>query len=233
MDQQQLLDYLQVDNELYEGGVVGDGRQEKKRPSVKFQNGGRPNGGRPSIVQAKNNFGDLTASITSHLDEMSIFDTHSLDSGMDLVDREMDMELLGEFEVTDLSVNLAPSSAESRSSGEGRQRPRRSILKHQSRYNLSANAAAANEGTDPGMIFTSTFDTKPGGVNSGTDISGLLGERRKSAVAFEVKMDRRRSSRMSIMSMLSRDAGSGFLSIQSADIKELLEIDREMDSDSY
>lgn len=229
-DQQQLLDYLQVGNEGgnsgYQGNAVGEGREEKKRPSVKFQNGGRP-----SIVQAKENFGELTASITSYLDEMSIFDTHSLDSGMDLVDREMDLELLGEFDVTDLSVKT-PSLAGSRSSGNGQRRPRRSILKHQSRYNLSANAAAATQCTDPGLIFTSTFDTKPGGINSGTDISGLLGERRKSAVAFEVKVERRRSSRMSIMSMLSRDAGSGYLSIQSADIKELLEMDREMDSDS-
>jgi len=225
VDQQQLLDYLQVVNEG--GNRVGDEKQEKKRPSVKFRNGGRP-----SISHAKDNFGELTSSLSSYLDDMSIFETHSLDSGMDLVDREMDMELLGEFDVTDLSVKT-PSLAGSSISGDVHQRPRRSILKHQSRYNSSANAAATTQGgTDPGMIFTSTFDTKPGGINSGTDISGLLGERRKSAVAFEVKVDRRRSSRMSIMSMLSRDAGSGYLSIQSADIKELLEMDRELDSDS-
>ena len=79
------------------------------------------------------------------------------------------------------------------------------------------------------MIFTSTMDARPGGVNSGTDISGLLGERRKSVVAFEVDVNRRRSSRMSMLSAMSdvsgmfkRDIGS-VLSIQSADFRELME----------
>jgi len=235
-NQQHLLNCLEVDNvganSAYAGGAGGDTSQERKRPSVKFQIEGRP-----SILHAKNigyGFGDA-ASLTSHLDEMSIFDTHSLDSGMDAADREMEMELLGEFETGDSSLNFAPSSTDSRSSGSARQRPRRSILRHQSRYGTHnqnfAPAAAVTQGADPGMIFTSTFDTKPGGINSGTDISGLLGDRRKSAVAFEVQVERRRSSRMSIMSMFSRDAGSGMLSIQSADIRDLLEMDSDSDSD--
>ena len=61
------------------------------------------------------------------------------------------------------------------------------------------------------------------------DVSGLLGDRRKSAVAFEVNVERRRSSRMSMMSMFSRDGGSGYLSIQSADIRDLIEMDSDSD----
>ncbi|KAL7499584.1 hypothetical protein ACHAWT_007197 [Skeletonema menzelii] len=230
-NQQHLLNCLEVDNgggiSAYSGGASGDASQEKKRPSVKFQIEGRP-----SILHAKNisYFGD-TASLTSHLDEMSIFDTHSLDSGLDAADREMEMELLGEFETMDHSLNLAPSWTDAQSSGGGnQQKSRRSILRHQSRYSQRFSpAAAVTQGVDPGLIFTSTFDTKPGGINSGTDVSGLLGERRKSAVAFEVNVERRRSSRMSIMSMFSRDAGSGYLSIQSADIRDLLEMDSDSD----
>lgn len=228
-NQQQLLDCLEVGNggtnnisSVGGEGGVNTGQVERKRPSVKFQVEGRP-----SIVHARNlglSSGDSAISLSSYLDEMSIFETHSLDSGMDAADREMELELLGEFGTNDAPLNLAPSSSESQSGG-GRQRPRRSILKQQSRYAV----ATVTQGADPGMIFTSTFDAKPGGINAGTDISGLLGERRKSAVAFEVKVERRRSSRMSIMSMFSRDAGSGYLSIQSADLRDLIEMDSDSD----
>jgi hypothetical protein len=80
------------------------------------------------------------------------------------------------------------------------------------------------------MLFTSTFDTRPGGVNAGTDVSGLIGERRKSAVAFELRGDQqRRQSRLSNMGMMTeigqmfkRDFGST-MSIQTADIKDLID----------
>lgn len=236
-NQQHLFDCLEVDNggsnSASAGGAGGD---EKKRPSVKFQIEGRP-----SILHAKSlgyGFGDSAVSLTSYLDEMSIFDTHSLDSGLDAAEREMEMELLGEFEIsTDFSMNLnhAPSSEadshHSRSIGS-HQRPRQSILRRHSRWANSQNfapAATVTHGPDPGLIFTSTFDMKPGGINSGTDVSGLLGDRRKSAVAFEVNVERRRSSRMSMMSMFSRDGGSGYLSIQSADIRDLIEMDSDSD----
>jgi hypothetical protein len=222
-NQQHLLNCLEVDNgggiNAYSGGASGDASQEKKRTSVKFQIEGRP-----SILHAKN-LGDA-ASLTSHLDEMSIFDTHSLDSGMDAADREMEMELLGEFDTMDHSLNLAPSWTDTRTSVDTNQKPRRSILRRQSRYSQRfAPAAAVTQGVDPGLIFTSTFDAKPGGINSGTDVSGMLGERRKSAVAFELNVDRRRSSRMSIASMFSH----GGVSIQSADIRDLLEMDSDSD----
>ena len=75
-------------------------------------------------------------------------------------------------------------------------------------------------------------------MNSGTDVSGLMGERRKSVVAFEIDVNRRRSSRMSMCSaltdfsgMFKRDIGS-VLSIQSADFRELMaDIDSDDDSD--
>ena len=222
-NQQYLLNCLEVDNgggiNAYSGGASGDASQEKKRTSVKFQIEGRP-----SILHAKN-LGDA-ASLTSHLDEMSIFDTHSLDSGMDAADREMEMELLGEFDTMDHSLNLAPSWTDTRTSVDTNQKPRRSILRRQSRYSQRFTpAAAVTQGVDPGLIFTSTFDAKPGGINSGTDVSGMLGERRKSAVAFELNVERRRSSRMSIASMFSH----GGVSIQSADIRDLLEMDSDSD----
>lgn len=235
-NQQHLLDCLEVNNwgsnSASAGGAGGDTHEERKRPSVKFQ----IEGGRPSILHAKNlgyGFGDSAFSLTSHLDEMSIFETHSLDSGMDAAEREMEMELLGEFETTDFSFNLnpAPSLVDSQIS-EGHSRPRQSILRRHSRWShrqLFTPAATFTHGADPGLVFTSTLDTKPGGINAGTDVSGLLGERRKSAVAFEVNVERRRSSRMSMMSMFSRDGGSGYLSIHSADIRDLIEMDSDSD----
>jgi hypothetical protein len=118
---------------------------------------------------------------------------------------------------------------------------RGSILKRQPRFTMYANtfpAAALTEstGTDPGMLFTSTMDSKPGGVNAGTDVSGLIGDRRKSAVAFELSATRRMSSRLSNISMMSdfatfrRDFGST-MSIQTADIRDLLDMEMEEESD--
>ena len=205
---------------------IGNGAHENKRSSVAFQIEQRP-----SILHAKDlsyGFRNSAVSLTSHLDDMSIFDTQSLDSGMDAAEREMELELLGEFEIGEQNLGLnLPSTSPSAESA-----PHQSILRRHSRWSHHQNfspAATVTNGVDPGLIFTSTFDTKPGGINSGTDVSGLLGDRRKSAVAFEVGVERRRSSRMSMMSMFSRDVGSGYISIQSADIRDLIEMDSDSD----
>ncbi|KAL3801799.1 hypothetical protein HJC23_001195 [Cyclotella cryptica] len=231
----------------------------KKRPSVSFKRG------RDSLI-----------SLGSHFSEFSNWDTHSLDSAMDIAEREVDLQLLGDDAIdfdwgnSFYENNLAArehqaSQVENEASahqGEAIKRfsigfangeaPKRgsigfapfgdlppsrgSILRRTPRFSISQNAfpyAALNE-ADPGMLFTSTFDTKPGGVNSGTDVSGLFGERRKSAVAFELMSDQQRrmsTNRISNFSMFSeigsiyrRDVGST-MSIQSADIRELIDMD--------
>ena len=100
--------------------------------------------------------------------------------------------------------------------------------------------SAANHDADPGLIFTSTLDSKPGGVNAGIDISGLLGDNRKSDHKFEDIIHRRRSSRMSMCSVLtdfsamqkrsSRSLGS-MLSVQSADWRDLMQTLDDSDDD--
>lgn len=180
-----------------------------KRPSVKFQLDKR----------------DSVRSMGSMLSEMSIFssDAASLDSAMDAVQRDAEFDMLGESDVCGMSIGTFE--------GSDGPKTRRSILRKSHKWsNISTfPSAPLRTQADPGLIFTSTMDARPGGVNSGTDISGLLGERRKSVVAFEVDVNRRRSSRMSMLSAMSdvsgmfkRDIGS-VLSIQSADFRELME----------
>lgn len=202
-------------------------KTDNKRPSVKFQ-----------LQPQRTSLSGMSSamSLTSHLSELSIFsDALSLDSAMDAVQREAEFEMLGEFEAGEMSIGTFESSG----SGDG-QKPRRSILRKSNKWTTTGAAyspAALTHHADPGMIFTSTLDTKPGGINCGTDISGLMGERRKSAVAFEVSVNRRRSSRMSMCSALTdfsdrykRDFGS-VLSIQSAEFRDLMaDIDDEDDS---
>lgn len=186
-DHQQLMSCLDVNR--------GDAsRNENKRPSVKFQLQG--------TFQPQQRPSASAMSLASHLSELSIFssDALSLDSAMEAVEREAEFEMLGEFDQAENSVGSfdLPSSSESCDTPN---KPRRSILRRSNKYaaqSASFPPAPLNTGVDPGMIFTSTLDTKPGGVNSGTDVSSLLGERRKSVVAFEVGVDRRRSSRMSL-----------------------------------
>lgn len=226
-DHAQLMNCLGVD-----GGVDGNvAKPDAKRPSVKFQL--EPHG---------RNMSASAMSLTSHLSELSIFssDALSLDSAMDAAQREAEFDMLGEFDAADfMSIGTFDSPD---LSGSGRSPlPRRSILRKSS-YKTTTNAlppASLNRGVDPGLIFTSTLDSKPGGVNAGMDVSGLLTERRKSVVAFEIDVKRRRSSRLSMLSAMTdmsglfkRDIGS-FLSIQSTDFRELMEdIDSDSDGDN-
>ncbi|KAL7506574.1 hypothetical protein ACHAWX_000660 [Stephanocyclus meneghinianus] len=231
----------------------------KKRSSVSFKRG------RDSLI-----------SVGSHFSEFSNWDTHSLDSAMDIAEREIDLQLLGDDAIDfdwgnsfyednlaarEQQANHAANEA-SAHQGEAMKRGsigfvhgdaskrgsigfapfgdmplRGSILKRIPRFSHnSQNAfpfAALNE-TDPGLLFTSTFDAKPGGVNCGTDVSGLISERRKSAVVFELMADQQRrmsNNRISNFSLFSeigsvyrREIGST-MSIQSADIRELIDMD--------
>ena len=221
----------------------GSWEKEKPRPSVTFKRGF----GRDSIMS----LGGLSL---GGLSEISNWDTQSLDSAMDIAEREEDLKLLGNDE---LSFDWADTYYENNfrngqqmvaTEGDARRpsvgihgmdapiRQRGSILRRTSKYSRQTQnnfpPAAVSDHTDPGMLFTSTFDTKPGGVNAGTDVSGLIGERRKSAVQFEIKGDQqRRQSRLSnvgmfgeIGQMFKRDFGST-MSIQTADIKDLIDMD--------
>mmetsp|Transcript_11874 Transcript_11874/g.20629 ORF Transcript_11874/g.20629 Transcript_11874/m.20629 type:complete len:555 (-) Transcript_11874:258-1922(-) len=215
-DQHQLMTCLDVagSESLQNPGV--------KRPSVSFQ-----------IRPKRQSYG--TMSLSSHLSELSVFDDAfdalSLDSGMEAAHREAEFEMLGEFGNDSMSLGTFESPMSGDEKSLLRKSPRRSILKR----NFKWSGNPSNTYADPGMIFTSTLDSKPGGVNSGTDVSNMLGERRKSVVAFEVGVERRRSSRLSMCSaltdfsgVLKREFGST-LSIQSADFRELID---DIDSDS-
>jgi len=213
-------------------------------------------------VTFKRGFRNSVMSVGSHFSGLSNWDTQSLDDAMDIAEREMDLKLLGneelDFDWEDTYyVNNLGSNAQQGTHDEFQgqreeyrrgsvrvapldlpKRQRGSILRRTSRYakplQNNFGPAALSESTDPGMLFTSTLDAKPGGVNAGTDVSGLLGERRKSAVAFEIKGDQQRRQsyiRLSNMSMFSeigrmfkRELGST-MSIQTADINELIGMD--------
>lgn len=132
----------------------------------------------------------FSLSMASHFSELSMcFDDLSLDSAMDALKRESEFDTIKKPEATDT-------------------KPRRSILRTVSKCKYPC---------DPGMLFTSTLDTTPGGVNSGTDVSGLIGDPRKCAVAFEVGVDRRRSSRMSLCSALTDFSETGMADIDDSD----------------
>ena len=226
--------------------------QPKRRSSVQFKVKDRP-----SLSQVKRmsiGFGDSVRSLTSHLSEMSVMETHSLDSAMDAFERESELSLLGEFEDGNWENYDETLEHENRAGYEYYQNKRESpgamaavgktpvsgpneTSKNRRRSNLRGSlrwsqnsfpSATVNEGYDPGMIFTSTFDAKPGGINSGTDISGLLTERRKSQKAFDSNAGRMRASlRMSMGSTCAsfRDNGSSIFS----DIRELIDLDDELD----
>mmetsp|Transcript_3022 Transcript_3022/g.6615 ORF Transcript_3022/g.6615 Transcript_3022/m.6615 type:complete len:561 (+) Transcript_3022:240-1922(+) len=244
VDHHELMTVLGVEGEdgaqNATGGIVA--RPGNKRPSVKFN---LPSG-RASI--SGNSVSAM--SLLSHLSELSIFsEALSLDSAMEAAEREAEFDMLGEFDEGDgddggeMSIGTFESGLfGSHMSGSGHTpKPRRSILRKSHKWTHQTATfplASSNNRADPGLIFTSTLDTKPGGINSGTDVSGLLGERRKSAVAFEIDVKRRRSSRMSMCSALTdisgkfkRDIGS-VLSIQSADFRELM-ADMDDDDEDY
>ncbi|EED95527.1 predicted protein [Thalassiosira pseudonana CCMP1335] len=229
-----------------QGGGTAQPPRGPKRASVTFDVKGRPN----LSHLKKSSFGldSSLMSINSHMSDLSLFETQSLDSAMDVAEREAELLLLGDFDwdnemtktgsefaVTDAVLQTMPPMAVgsgSMDTATNQVGARRSILRRSSRWAQNAfPPAALAEGPDPGMLFTSTFDSKPGGVNSGTDVSGLMGGRRKSVIAFEVRAERRPSMRLSTCSMLTdmsglfrRDLGST-LSIQSVDIRDLIDMD--------
>jgi hypothetical protein len=160
----------------------------------------------------------------SRVSELSIPSGLSLDSAMDAAERESELENIGEFRFSDygdMSCGTPNDSSGRYSSGQCTTITRRSILKRGSyAMNLTANSHA-----DPGLIFTSTLDSKPNGINAGTDVSCLLGNSRNSDGHFT------RSSICSALTdfsmMYKRDVGStrsmgSMLSIRSADFRELL-----------
>lgn len=182
------------------------------------------------------------ASIASAMSEItSIMDCEalSLDSAIDALERDAEFDMLGageEFDVSTSDVSLNPSceSAQSQQSPDSVSlvgRPRRSILRRGSKWTSGGTSfpladASANQ-VDPGMIFTSTLDAKPGGVNSGRDVSDLVMEPPRSVVMFENDVNRRRSSRMSLSSvafggLFKREVGST-LTIGSTDFREFLD----------
>lgn len=218
-DQQQLMASLDVE------GV-------NKRSSVTF----KLDTGRPSIMSAM--------SISS---VFSSSDARSLDTAMDAAQRDAEFEMLGEFglnmegeELPIVTFDIPEKIRNRRSTNSSSQ----SILRKNRKWtpHSSFPPAPLNHNVDPGLIFTATMDTRPGGINSGNDVSGLLGDRRESAVAFENDVNRRRSTRMSRLSMISqmsdvtamlkRDRGS-MTSIQSVDYRQLMEdISDQIDDDS-
>eukprot|EP01083_Nonionella_stella_P210495 761995_1 len=170
-DNDQLLTMLSAEQSSNSSGTAA--KSERQRPSVKWLLDAQ----RPSM-------GEL--SLVSHLSQMSIFsDAVSLDSAMDACERDAEFEMLGEFETgfdaSGMSIGTFEevSSAGGSSANSGAHKARRSILRKSHKWS-TANAfpsagLVGNERSDPGLIFTSTMDIKPGGINSGTDISGLLG----------------------------------------------------------
>lgn len=160
-----------------------------KRPSVKWQLPRQSAPHRPSV---------FSLSMASNFSELSILcDDLSLDSAMDALKRESELDMIGNSEAVEM-------------------KPRRSILRKVNKRPVLNNSLDPHR-VDPGIIFTSTLDTRPGGVNSGTDISGIIEESRKSIDAFEVGVDHRRSSRMSLCSALTDFSEAGMADIDDSD----------------
>jgi hypothetical protein len=174
----------------------------------------------------------------SYLSEWLNSSAQSLDSAMEAAEREAELENIGEFNFSGSGERLTFDMSwgkinESFGQHHGTAEARRSILKR-SNYPMTS---AASHHADPGLIFTSTLDSKPGGVNAGTDVSGILGDNVKSDEKFISNFCRRRSSRTALSDFsvsIKRDFGTArsmgsMLSIQSADFRELFQ---GLDSDS-
>lgn len=185
-----------------------------KRPSVKI------------MLEYPKRHPMSATSIMSGMSLRSFPSALSLDSAMNALELCAEFENVGELDSSDLGMfswGTYPDVA------DATHMPRLSFLKNR-------NMTDALQHDDPGLIFTSTLDSIPGGVNSRTDASGLLSDKRKNAVNFEVDFIRRRSSRMSLCSALtdftamyrsesgrSRRSAGSVLSIQSADFKQFME----------
>jgi hypothetical protein len=174
----------------------------------------------------------LMSSGISHVSELSNSSALSLDSAMDAAEREAELGNIGEFSFSvsgDMSCGTPHDSADLYSSGQRTANARRSILKRRNHtINLTTNCNA-----DPGLIFTSTLDSKPGGINAGTDISGILDDNRKSDIQYTRSARSSMCSAMTDFSMMFRDTGSrgSMLSIRSADFRELLQEFADSDDD--
>jgi hypothetical protein len=171
----------------------------------------------------------------SHVSELSNSSALSLDSAMDAAEREAELGNIGEFSFSvsgDMSYGTPYDPASPYSSGQRTTNARRSILKRKSHtINLTTHRHA-----DPGLIFTSTLDSKPGGINAGTDISGLLDDNRKSYVQFTRSARSSMCSAMTDFSTMHGDIGGrrslgSMLSIRSADFRELLQEFADDDND--
>jgi len=188
--QQQLMSCL---------SAYGEGGARTSKESATIVANKRPSATRQLVSQRPST---RSLSFTSNFSELSICcDDSSLDSAMDALKRESEFDMIGELEAGEMSE--APLS--------GSAKPRRSILRKVDEW-----PQALNNPVDPGMVFTSTLDTTPGGTNSGTDVSALLGVRRKSVVEFKIGVDHRRLSQMSLCSA-STDFGTGMTGIDDCD----------------
>lgn len=187
-EQQQLMSCLSVCGEGGAQNFHGD-TTANKRPSVKWQLPRQLAAHRPSM---------FSLSMASHFSELSILcDDLSLDSAMDALKRESELDMIEKSEAVEM-------------------KPRRSILRKVNKRPVLNNSLDPPR-VDPGIIFTSTLDTRPGGVNSGIDVSGLIEGPRKSVAAFEVGVDHRRSSRMSLCSALTDFSEAGMADIDDSD----------------
>lgn len=223
-DSTQLMRCLSV---FDDGSGSTDAKSAPKRSSVRFQLDGNKHKSDMSLMSG-----------VSYLSEWLNSSAQSLDSAMEAAEREAELENIGEFNFSGSGERLTFDMSwgkinESFGQHHGTAEARRSILKR-SNYPMTS---AASHHADPGLIFTSTLDSKPGGVNAGTDVSGILGDNVKSDEKFISDFCRRRSSRTALSDFsvsIKRDFGTArsmgsMLSIQSADFRELFQ---GLDSDS-
>ena len=222
-DSTQLMRCLSV---FDDGSGATDAKSAPKRSSVRFQLDGNKQESDMSLMSG-----------VSYLSEWLNSSAQSLDSAMEAAEREAELENIGEFNFSGsgerLTCDMSWGTINESFGQHGNPKTRRSILKR-SNYPMTSSAS---QHADPGLIFTSTLDYKPGGVNAGTDVSGILGDKIKSDVKFGSEFCRRRSLRTSLSDFsvsFKRDFGSArsmgsMLSIQSADFRELFE---GLDSDS-
>ena len=223
-DSTQLMRCLSV---FDDGSGAADAKSAPKRPSVRFQLGGNKMMSNMSVMSG-----------VSYLSEWCNSSAQSLDSAMEAAEREAELENIGEFNFSGsgepLTFDMSWGTINESFGQHGTPKThRRSILKR-SNYPMTS---AASHHADPGLIFTSTLDSKPGGVNAGTDVSGILGDNIMNDVKFGNDFCRRRSSRTALSDFsvsFKRDFGTArsmgsMSSIQSADFRELFQ---GLDSDS-
>lgn len=180
-DQKQLLRSLSL-----------EGENSNKRSSVTFQDEPEP---RRTSISAMS-----IATLRSELDAFS--DTLSLDSALDAAHREAEFDLLGEFGACDMSIGTFASPVRRTSSARERSRKRSGNFRPRN-VSIDPSTAPPTTPIDLGMIFTSTLDDVPGGINSGTDVSGFMGMCRESIIDADMESVNIRLSSLSRISRLS------------------------------